>query len=137
MKKPRTLVQLKKGMICPNSVNKGKKVIKMPVSANNITRAIINYITLKGGFATRINTQGQYDPRLKIWRPGSTIKGMSDIVAVCDCKAYFIEVKVGNDKMSKDQLRVMDEVIQAGGYYLIAHTFDQFKPIFDSHLKYS
>lgn len=116
--KQKTLSQLKKDLTYK---------VKMPVSANNVTKAIIAYTRLRGGFATRINTQGQYDPRLKIWRPGSTVKGMSDILIVFEGIPIFVEVKVGKDKQSKEQKAFEESVTKAGGLYFVARDIETFK----------
>lgn len=99
---------------------------KQKPKANPLTASIVGHINAVGGFATRINTQGQFDPIKKIWRPGSTVKGMSDIVAVYKGQALFIEVKVGRDKQTRDQMMVELLVNEAGGHYLCAHNLDEF-----------
>lgn len=91
-----------------------------PVSANNLTRQIIALITAKGGFATRVNSQGQWDPVRKVMRKGTTVKGMTDIVGVLKGRALFIEVKVGKDKLRPEQERVAEQVIKAGGVWAVA-----------------
>ncbi len=95
-----------------------------PVSANNLTRQIIALITAKGGFATRVNSQGQWDPVRKVMRKGTTVKGMTDIVGVLKGRALFIEVKVGKDKLRPEQERVAEQVIKAGGVWAVARSLD-------------
>jgi hypothetical protein len=105
---------------------------KFPQSANALTASIVRHINSAGGFATRINTQGQWDPTRKIMRTGHTTKGMSDIVAVYKGEALFIEVKIGRDRLSQDQIVVSGRVVAAGGRYFIARDYDEFKVWFDS-----
>ena len=44
-------------------------------SANALTECVINYITLTGGWATRVQSQGQYNPTLGRWTKGQTKLG--------------------------------------------------------------
>ena len=95
-------------------------------TANNLTKAIISLITLRGGFASRVSTQGQFDPRLKAWRPGSVKKGMPDIVAIYKGLNLSIEVKIGKDRMSENQLKIKSQIESAGGRYFVARDFESF-----------
>ncbi len=95
-------------------------------SANNLTREIIALITAKGGFATRVNSQGQWDPVRKVMRKGTTVKGMTDIVGVLKGRALFIEVKVGKDKLRPEQISVAQRVNRARGLWIMAKSLDEF-----------
>lgn len=101
-------------------------------SANGLTVCIVKYITLKGGFASRINSTGIYDIRLKRYRPGTQKKGISDIIALYQGKSLSIEVKHGRDKQSQAQKQIESEVIKAGGLYFVAHDLTTFKQWFDN-----
>lgn len=95
-------------------------------SANALTRAILHLITIEGGFATRINSQGQFDPVRRIMRRGTTVPGMTDIVGVYKGFPLFIEVKAGRDQLSLNQLDVQKRVEKAGGKWFCARDFDVF-----------
>ena len=93
---------------------------------NSLTRAVIDFINLSGGYAVRIQSQGQYDPKRGIWRKGQTRKGTADIIACIDEKFVSIEIKTGRDKQSPEQKRTQDDVDRAGGQYWIIRDFDIF-----------
>ncbi|MDD4033461.1 MAG: hypothetical protein PHS48_09490 [Bacteroidales bacterium] len=93
-------------------------------TANGLTRAIIDFIRLRGGYATRINTTGQI--RAGKWVKGTTSRGTADIMAVYQGFHLSIEVKIGRDRMSRHQLATRDNVEAAGGLYFIARDFQSF-----------
>jgi hypothetical protein len=95
-------------------------------TANELTKCILDYIQLLGGYAVRINTQGQYNEKLQQWTKGTTARGTADIHACIEGRHFSIEVKVGKDRMSQYQLEVRQQVEQASGYYYVASTFPAF-----------
>ena len=95
-------------------------------TANNLTKSVIAYIRLQGGFAARINSTGIFDNKLGKYRRSGARKGMSDIVATIGGKSINIEIKIGRDKMRPEQLKVKQEVEAAGGIYIVASSFDNF-----------
>lgn len=101
-------------------------------TANELTKAIVKYITLKGGFASRINSTGIYDRRLGKYRKGTQKRGLADIMATYKALSIHIEVKVGKDCQSEYQKNVETQVKQSGGLYFIARDFQGFKIWFDS-----
>jgi hypothetical protein len=100
-------------------------------SANALTKCIVDYIRFQGGFAARINTQGQYDPRLKKWRHSGQRKGMPDIQATVNGYSLHVEVKINHDRLSDDQLKIKQEIEASGGFYFVAQNFTEFKAWFD------
>lgn len=112
------------GVLCPRKFRDD--------SSNDLTTCIVKYITLCGGFATRINSTGIYDKRLNRYRPGTQKKGIADIMGTYKGFSLNIEVKYGKDKQSEDQKKIEDEVIRAGGLYYEAHNFTDFKKWFDN-----
>lgn len=117
----------------------GDDYILKPISdrtANGLTKCIIDWITLKGGYANRINTQGQARvnkiPRYNIltgkteyrdsvtWTPSTTRIGTPDIDAIIKGKAVKIEVKIGKDKLSEAQKKHLEDIAKAGGMYFVA-----------------
>jgi hypothetical protein len=101
-------------------------------TANNLTVCIVTYITLKGGFASRLNNQGTFNKKLNRYIPSTSRKGLPDVMATYHQESLFIEVKIGNDRQSEEQKKIEAEQIKAGGHYYIARSFDGFKQWFDN-----
>jgi hypothetical protein len=102
-----------------------KPIIKIHDS-NSLTKAIIQTFEAHGLYATRIQSQGQYDPALKRFRTGNTKKGTADIHGIIAGKHVSVEVKYGKDKMSGAQRKTADQVAASGGVYYIARDFGAF-----------
>ena len=97
-------------------------------TANDLTKAVIDFINFSGGDANRINCQGQVrkiNGRM-VWTHGSTRKGVADIHAIFKGHHISIENKIGNDKQSNDQVKEMGRVRRAGGLYFVAKNMDSF-----------
>lgn len=94
--------------------------------ANGLTNAIIDFIDLSGGWATRISTEGRYIESLGKRIPSSVKKGTADIHAVWHGLHLSIEVKIGKDKQSDEQKKIQEAVTNAGGHYYIAKDFESF-----------
>lgn len=93
-------------------------------SANGLTRCITRYITLRGGYAARVNSTGIM--RKGKWtRSGATV-GFPDITGVFQGRSFSIEVKVGRDKMSDVQVKQAEAITRAGGLYHISKNFEIF-----------
>lgn len=97
-------------------------------SANNLTTAIVDFIKFSGGDANRINTQGQLRKvkgQVK-WTYGATRKGTADIHAIYKGRHISIEIKTGNDKQSKEQIKEAERIRRAGDLYFIAQNMETF-----------
>lgn len=94
--------------------------------ANSLTKAIVQWIDLSGGWATRISTEGRYIESLGRRIPSSVKRGTADIHAVWKGMHLSIEVKIGDDRQSDEQKQIEKDIIKAGGHYFIAKTFDSF-----------
>ncbi|VBB43500.1 conserved hypothetical protein [uncultured Paludibacter sp.] len=94
--------------------------------ANELTKLILAYLSFKGYFGARINTTGIYDQRREMWRKSGGKKGMADVTAVINGKHISIEIKAGKDKPRPEQLKVAEQIQQAGGEYWFIHSFDEF-----------
>jgi hypothetical protein len=102
-------------------------------SENGLTRCIVDFISLSGGWATRISTTGQMrpgggtevNPKMR-WVHGTTKRGTADIHAVYQGIHLSIEVKMGRDRQSPAQRKVEQEVTAAGGIYYLARDFQNF-----------
>jgi hypothetical protein len=101
-------------------------------TANRLTVCIVKYISLCGGFASRLNNQGTYNLKLRKYIPSTSKKGLPDIIATYKGLSLHIEVKTGRDKQSDFQKKIESEVIQAGGIYFLATNFTLFKNWFDN-----
>ena len=139
------LQELKRKYPAAYEASGGEDYILKPMSdktANGLTKCIIDWITLKGGYANRINTQGQARvkkiPRYNIltgkteyrdsvtWTPSTTRIGTPDIDAIIKGKAVKIEVKIGKDKLSEAQKKHLEDIARAGGLYFVARNMDSF-----------
>ncbi len=94
--------------------------------ANGLTTAVIACIELHGGYAVRINTQGQYNEGLGRWTKSQTRKGTADVHAILNGQHLSIEIKVGKDQLSDDQRKTAYEVEKAGGRYYVDRNFETF-----------
>ena len=101
-------------------------------SANSLTGCITTYLRLKGAFVSRLNNTGIFDKRLNRYRPGTSRKGLPDVVCTYKSKSIFIEVKHGSDKLSESQERIRGEQIASGGLWFTAHNFTEAKQWIDN-----
>lgn len=122
-----------------------KKIVKkiVPVTTNNITIAILNFLWIEGHTAAaRINVQGQaynkieWDGNADIkeklaWRPSGSTEGVSDIICPLrtrrGCLFLAIEIKRPGDRLRKAQKEWLQSVTSCGGYVIIVEDFDDFK----------
>ena len=117
---------------------------KMPDcrTANGLTQAIVKFILWNGYRATRIASSGRIvkSPERQAsgtilqtakYIPGSTRKGTADISATIKGKSVMIEIKVGNDRPSPEQLREQELERNAGGCYEFIGTFEEFLVLYD------
>jgi hypothetical protein len=108
-------------------------------TSNGLTQCILTWLKLHNHYATRINTMGRKLKDTVIvdvigrahitpgkWVPGTTRKGTSDIHSVINSKHASIEVKVGRDTMSDDQIKTKQQVENSGGLFFIAKDFESF-----------
>lgn len=101
-------------------------------TANFLTTCIVKYISLSGGFASRISNQGTYNQKLRRYIPGTSRKGLADIMATFRGLSLHVEVKTGRDRQSEAQKKIESEVIRSGGLYFLAKDFTSFKNWFDN-----
>jgi len=100
--------------------------------ANGLTQCIVQYIVLCGGFATRINNQGTWSKKLNRFIPGTSRRGLADVMATYNGMSLHIEVKIGKDRQSEAQKEVEADVIKSGGNYFLARNFTEYKKWFDN-----
>jgi hypothetical protein len=125
-----------------NVPDHGLKPIKYEdKTANGLTKCILDFLNISGHFAERINTMGRMvDSRKQVtdvigrtktigtakYIPTTGTKGSADISATINGKSVKIEVKIGKDRQSQDQIYYQKRTEQAGGIYLIAKDFQGF-----------
>jgi hypothetical protein len=93
-------------------------------SANDLTKCVIDFLRMKGHYATRIQSQGQ--KRGNVMTYGTTQRGTADIHSIVNSIHISCEIKYGKDKQSDAQKIVQQEVEQSGGVYLLIRDFEQF-----------
>lgn len=119
-------------------------------SANELTKAIIDFLNLSGHLAERHSNEGRVIDNRKTYTDviGQTktigsvkriksnqVNGTSDIKATIRGKMIAIEIKFGNDRQSEAQKKYQERVESAGGQYWIAKTFDQFYEMYLNYLQ--
>jgi hypothetical protein len=99
-------------------------------TANGLTKFILNFLFWSGCRATRVNVIGR---KLKNGKriPSATRKGSSDISATIRGKSVMIEIKVGRDTPSPDQLLEQQREQNAGGVYEFIKTPEDFLQLYD------
>lgn len=106
-------------------------------TANGLTNCIIDWINGSGGTANRINTQGQVrKERVEFagnqhkdfirFTTSTTRKGTADIHGVMNGRHLSIEVKIGADRLSKEQIKEQERITAAGGLYFVARNMQSF-----------
>jgi len=104
------------------------------LTADEITTAIIAYLTAHGFRAWSQPNRGEYDPKTARWRPHPNARrGIPDILGFRKRDAVFIavEVKAGRDRLRPEQKQFLDELKAAGGLAFVAHSFAQFQQSFE------
>jgi hypothetical protein len=104
----------------------------MPIvtKANGLTNFICNYLNWAGHRATRINVSGR---KVKDkWIRSTTRKGTADISATVAGKSVMIEIKIGRDKASPEQLAEQIKERNAGGIYEFISSPEEFFQLYDS-----
>lgn len=107
--------QAQHGRGAPTAPAKAKKP---PSAANALTKAVVQLLTLHGFHAWRQNNAAVYDPTRQVFRAGSSTKGISDVLGYHKRtgRMVAVEVKVGADKLSPEQVAFLAGVRAAGGF---------------------
>ena len=110
-------------------------------TANGLTLAIVNFLNWSGHNATRINTMGRAVEttekvaygilRTKKYLPSATRKGTADVTATIKGRSVKIEIKVGSDRPSPEQLKEQARERSAGGIYEFVRDMDTFFTFYD------
>lgn len=91
--------------------------------SNELTREIIKFIYPKYGFAWRQNSQGVITAQG--FRTGAK-KGVADILACVSGRFIAIEIKIGKDRLSDEQIGFMKNIKFAGGIAIIILSWEDF-----------
>lgn len=96
--------------------------------ANDLTNAIINEFYSYGAYAWRATTLGLFDQKLGTYRTAPK-KGVSDILAVMPPHGTLIavEVKIGKDRMSDEQIGFLKNIETVGGLSFVARNIGSFR----------
>lgn len=113
------------------TIDKNGKFIKKQ-SANSLTDSIVNYLNLRGHFVWRQNNGGVFDPTKKIFRKNpKQKKGVTDVCGIHKFGyGLYVEVKVGNDRLSDDQIIFREEIRKRGGIWIEARSIDDVLKVF-------
>lgn len=111
----------------PFDQRKRKPRPAVELSANDLTTEVIQHIRKLGGWATRVNTSGFFDPVAGFWRKGVTDPGTPDVIAVLQGQFYGIEVKAGNDRLRPAQEQTKKSINNAKGIFLVAKSLEKFR----------
>lgn len=104
-------------------------------STNGLTKGILAWLELKGHYCTRLQSQGQWNPKLGIFTTSHVKRGIGDVMAIINARHVMIEVKYGKDKLSEYQIRTKEQVERSGGFYFVAKDFDQFMQWYEDFTK--
>ena len=120
------------------------KVSYSDATTNGLTKCVIDYITLRGYHAERINSTGAVkDNRTTStdvlgnvrtigsvqWIKSNTQTGTADVSATIQGRTVKIEIKckaTGDNIQSEAQKNYQRQIENAGGTYLIVRTFEDF-----------
>ena len=113
-------------------------------TTNALTKCVIDYITLRGFHAERINSTGAIKDKRTTstdvlgnirtvgsveWIKSTTQSGTADISATIQGRSVKIEIKckaTGDNYQSEAQKEYQKQIENAGGVYLIVRTFEDF-----------
>lgn len=100
--------------------------------SNELTRKIISFIYPKFGFAWRQNSTGIVDP-IKGFRTGAK-KGVSDILACVSGKFVAIEIKIGKDRLSDEQVGFIKSIQFTGGVAMVVSSWEDFQEQWEQNI---
>lgn len=101
-----------------------KKTV-LPSDEGAVQQSVCKYLALKKISFWRQNNFPPYDVKKQCFRkmPPYSTKGVSDLIALKNGKAYFLEIK-DKAKQSDDQKKFEELVERAGCVYAIVHSID-------------
>jgi hypothetical protein len=93
-------------------------------ASNLLTRQVISLINWKYGRAYRIQ-KGVLPTVGGRFRPVCMENGLADVWACIGGRMVWIEIKIGKDKLSQDQLKQKELLERAGGIFIEGRSFEQ------------
>lgn len=105
------------------------------MSEQDLVNAIIDYIVLRGGLATRINSgmrviKGE-SGKSRVFKGAPA--GTSDIIACIAGRYVAIECKLPGNKPTDKQTGFLRDVADAGGVTLCAYSLDDVIKLYDCY----
>ena len=131
----------------PNSFERGfKPLASFPKisGAPSLERAITDYLKFIGHQCSKITTSGRYVAGKKLvgvnsvlgmtksldtgtYIPGGSTKGVADLLAIIYGLSFSIEIKYSKgDRQRETQKKYQSAVENAGGFYMITKSFEEF-----------
>jgi hypothetical protein len=125
-------------------------------TANGLTKCIVSFINMSGGYAERINTQGTYKQAKQVtdldgvtrtvgkgkYIPSGSTKGSADISSTIPVTIHGLELGLSvkwevkmKDRQSEEQKKYEEATKKAGGHYYIVRSFDEFLEYYDEIIK--
>lgn len=98
----------------------------MSKASADLTNQVIDHIYKAGGYAWRASSVGVFDTKQMHFRAAAK-KGVSDVLACFKGRLIAVEIKIGKDKLSDEQIGFMKNVEHAGGVAIVATDFESFK----------
>lgn len=110
-----------------------KTTIPDTSKSNGLQTFIINFMLWSGHNAVRTSTVGRKINKggKDIWIPTSGRKGTADVSCTVYGRSVKLEVKVGKDTPSDDQLKEQAKERAAGGVYEFVHDVEEFLILYD------
>lgn len=88
------------------------------MTESQIQSDIKEYLKYRGYFVFKVHQQGKY-----------THPGITDLIAVKNGHAAFIEVKNKKGKMSPEQIQFMEDIVSHGGKHIIARGIEDVRQL--------
>ena len=90
--------------------------------ANNLTKAVITWLSYNGWKVWRYNNIGVWDAKKGVHRKSKmTLKGVPDVIGFHKTTGIFggFEIKVGKDRLSQEQSQFLYELKQSKGIGIV------------------
>lgn len=112
-----------------------ENIIKPTLTANRLTKEALRIFDLCGYEVWRQNNAAVYDEKKHVFRKNSAKKGVSDIIGYHRKTGIFIgaEIKVGRDKLSREQTFFLGGIIRSGGVGLVIKCYEDLEYFLQIH----
>jgi hypothetical protein len=118
-------------LMCNDKIPFYTNGIEKMTQANLLKSLIISDLTSNGFLAWNNNTMGVFDPVKKIYRKNKdrSAIGSGDIIACINGNYVEIEIKIGKDKQSPEQIEHQKKVEKSGGTYYVVKSMSDYNKI--------